>query len=195
MAQVLDLDLKGLTLAELHNLNRQLEHSRAEEAEWMKREYGAKWNGVDEKRKVEEAQFNDKRNALFAKFREDTDPITLAYKDYGMQIGSLVAKRHLCKTEEEMDEINAKIDGIMEQRHFLSVQRGEMRTKFHADLHDLKNAHEAERKRLHAERQSYERDLKQALLEIASKYSAKADEVRKRVAELRENAAETYGVC
>lgn len=186
-------DLKGMTLAELRQVNTQLDTERLTEQEALRTEYLAMQAEYNDMNDAAENDYELKIGEMLDKHRQQIEALEDGYKKFGAHIGTLMDRRKFCESVEEIDKLRQQIDEAMEKRQELRTQRRVLNDNFHRALHELKDEHRKARKTRYTEHETKLREFRQARIAIAKKYAALHEEVRKaiglRKAEEREQEA------
>ena len=96
--------------------------------------------------------------------------------------GTLMDKRKFCDSSDELEDLRKQIADTMDKRAKLRSQRRTLNEKFHTTLHDIKAKYNAGRKARYTELETKQREFRQARIDIAKKYAALHEEVRKVIA-------------
>lgn len=172
-------DLKGMTLAELRQVNTQLDTERLTEQEALRTEYLAMQAEYNDMNDAAENDYELKIGEMLDKHRQQIEALEDGYKKFGAHIGTLMDRRKFCESVEEIDKLRQQIDEAMEKRQKLRTQRRVLNENFHRALHELKDEHRKARKTRYTEHEAKQREFRQARIVIAKKYAALHEEVRK----------------
>lgn len=172
-------DLKGMTLAELRQVNTQLDTERLTEQEALRTEYLAMQAEYNDMNDAAENDYELKIGEMLDKHRQQIEALEDGYKKFGAHIGTLMDRRKFCESVEEIDKLRQQIDEAMEKRQELRTQRRVLNENFHRALHELKDEHRKARKTRYTEHEAKQREFRQARIVIAKKYAALHEEVRK----------------
>lgn len=172
-------DLKGMTLAELRQVNTQLDTERLTEQEALRTEYLAMQAEYNDMNDAAENDYELKIGEMLDKHRQQIEALEDGYKKFGAHIGTLMDRRKFCESVEEIDKLRQQIDEAMEKRQELRTQRRVLNENFHRALHELKDEHRKARKTRYTEHEAKQREFRQARIAIAKKYAALHEEVRK----------------
>lgn len=172
-------DLKGMTLAELRQVNTQLDTERLTEQEALRTEYLAMQAEYNDMNDAAENDYELKIGEMLDKHRQQIEALEDGYKKFGAHIGTLMDRRKFCESVEEIDKLRQQIDEAMEKRQELRTQRRVLNENFHRALHELKDEHRKARKARYTEHLAKQREFRQARIAIAKKYAALHEEVRK----------------
>ena len=174
-------DLKGMTLAELRQVNTQLDTERLTEQEALRTEYLAMQAEYNDANDAAENDYELKIGEMLDKHRQQIEALEDGYKKFGAHIGTLMDRRKFCESVEEIDKLRQQIDEAMEKRQELRTQRRVLNENFHRALHELKDEHRKARKTRYTEHEAKQREFRQARIAIAKKYAALHEEVRKAI--------------
>lgn len=172
-------DLKGMTLAELRQVNTQLDTERLTEQEALRTEYLAMQAEYNDMNDAAENDYELKIGEMLDKHRQQIEALEDGYKKFGAHIGTLMDRRKFCESVEEIDKLRQQIDEAMEKRQELRTLRRVLNENFHRALHELKDEHRKARKTRYTEHEAKQREFRQARIVIAKKYAALHEEVRK----------------
>lgn len=134
-----DLDLKGMTLAELRRVNTQLDTERLAEQEALRTEYLAMQAEYNDMNDAAENDYELKIGEMLDKHRQQIEALEDGYKKFGAHIGTLMDRRKFCERVEEIDKLRQQIYEAMEKRQELRTQRRVLNENFHRALHELKD--------------------------------------------------------
>lgn len=177
-----DLDLKGMTLAELRRVNTQLETDRLTENEALRTEYLATQAEYRDRIIAANNDYELKRGELMDSNRLQLDALDDDYKKQGVLIGSLMDRCRFCETPEEVDELRQQIDEAMDKRHELRSQRRAISENFFHALHELKENFRQGSNKRNQEHETTLQHYRNARIQIAQKYAVLHDMVRKEIA-------------
>ncbi len=175
-------DLMGMTLAELRKQNTLLDTDRLTEQEALRTEFLALQAKYHIESEAAESDYELQRNKLLDEYHLNTQALEDAYKKFGMLIGTLMDKRKFCDSSDELEDLRKQIADTMDKRAKLRSQRRTLNEKFHTTLHDIKAKYNAGRKARYTELETKQREFRQARIDIAKKYAALHEEVRKVIA-------------
>lgn len=172
-------DLKGMTLAELRQVNTQLDTERLTEQEALRTEYLAMQAEYNDMNDAAENDYGLKIGEMLYKYRQQIEALEADYKKLGAHIGTLMDRRKFCESVEEIDKLRQQIDEAMEKRQELRTQRRVLNENFHRALEEEHRKARKARKARYTEHLAKQREFRQARIAIAKKYAALHEEVRK----------------
>ena len=177
-----ELDLKGMTLAELRRVNTQLDTDRLTENEALRTEYLATQASYSDASSTANNDYELRIGQMIAHHRESIDEVDESYKRLGADIGILMDRRKFCETSEDYDMLRQQIDEAMDKRREIRTQRHELKESFHKELHELKEEHRKTSRARSQEHEATLREYRKARIAIAKKYAKLHEEVRKEIA-------------
>lgn len=141
------------TLAELRTINARLNSERTAASHALTREKTERinqFNAISEKNQLD---YERKRTELIDAFNDVKVELDNKFCKLGVEVGYAKDKRRLAETNEEVDSWDDRIDYCMTERHKIKVQKAELLTKLHKDLHELKSAFMALKRETAAQRE------------------------------------------
>ena len=140
------------TLAELRTINARLNSERTAASHALTREKTERINQFNALAEKNLLEYEQKKTELVDTFNEVKIELEKKYSEFGVEVGLEKDRRRLADSIKEVDEHDERIRLLMNERHKIKVQKAEMLTKLHKDLHELKSAFMTLKRELGAQR-------------------------------------------
>lgn len=128
------------TLAELRTINARLNSERTAASHALTREKTERINQFNSLAEKNLLEYESKKTQLVDAFNDVKIELDNKFCKYGVEVGLEKDRRRLADSIKEVEEHDERIRLLMNERHKIKVQKAELLTKLHRDLHDLKSA-------------------------------------------------------
>ena len=136
-----DFKLRGdETLAELRTINARLNSERTAMSHALTKEKTELINQYNERQEKNQLDYERKRTELIDAFNDVKVELDNKFCKFGVEVGYAKDKRRLAETNEDVESWDDRINYCMTERHKIKVEKAELLTKLHKDLHELKSA-------------------------------------------------------
>ena len=140
------------TLAELRTINARLNSERTAASHALTREKTERINQFNALAEKNLLEYESKKTQLIDAFNNVKIELDNKFCKYGVEVGLEKDRRRLADSIEEVNEHDERIRLLMNERHKIKVQKAELLTKLHRDLHELKSAFMTLKRELGAQR-------------------------------------------
>lgn len=136
-----DFKLRGdETLAELRTINARLNSERTAMSHALTREKTERINQFNELAEKFLLEYEGKKTELVDAYNAVKIELDNKFCKFGVEVGYAKDKRRLAETNEDVESWDDRINYCMSERHRIKVQKAELLSKLHKDLHELKSA-------------------------------------------------------
>lgn len=140
------------TLAELRTINARLNSERTAKSHALNREKTERINEYNAFAEKNQLEYESKKTALVDAYNEVKIELDNKFCKFGVEVGYAKDKRRLAETNEDVESWDERINYCMTERHKIKVEKAELLTKLHKDLHLLKSAYLKLKRELGAQR-------------------------------------------
>lgn len=128
------------TLAELRTINARLNSERTAASHALTREKTERINQFNALAEKNLLEYESKKTQLVDAYNDVKIELDNKFCKFGVEVGYAKDKRRLAETNEDVESWDERINYCMTERHKIKVQKAELLTKLHKDLHELKSA-------------------------------------------------------
>lgn len=140
------------TLAELRTINARLNSERTAASHALTREKTERINQFNALAEKNLLEYESKKTQLVDAYNDVKIELDNKFCKFGVEVGYAKDKRRLAETNEDVESWDDRINYCMTERHKIKVQKAELLTKLHKDLHELKSAFMTLKRELGAQR-------------------------------------------
>ena len=136
-----DFKLRGdETLAELRTINARLNSERTAMSHALTREKTERINQFNQLAEKFLLEYEGKKTELVDAYNAVKIELDNKFCKFGVEVGYAKDKRRLAETNEDVESWDDRINYCMSKRAEIKVQKAELLSKLHKDLHELKSA-------------------------------------------------------
>ena len=128
------------TLAELRTINARLNSERTAKSHALTREKTERINQFNQLAEKFLLEYEGKKTELVDAYNAVKIELDNKFCKFGVEVGYAKDKRRLAETNEDVESWDDRINYCMSKRAEIKVQKAELLSKLHKDLHELKSA-------------------------------------------------------